>query len=108
MTAAQVREVVTRLVEGGHWHPGDPSIFDAGYDVTRLAYCSPTCQWQVLGRLRSDRPLHVPAPTRWPGTNGRPRRHGSAFALADPATWPQPPVITPTRIIRYGTALAQV
>ena len=40
MTAAQVREVVTRLIEAGHWRGGDPAIlvvFDAGYDVTRLA-----------------------------------------------------------------------
>ena len=41
VTAAQVREVITRLIEAGHWREGDPAIlvvFDAGYDVTRLAY----------------------------------------------------------------------
>ena len=38
VTAAQVREVVTRLAEAGHWREGDPRIlvvFNAGYDVTR-------------------------------------------------------------------------
>ena len=41
MTAGQVREVVARLIAAGHWQPGDPDIlivFDAGYDMTRLAY----------------------------------------------------------------------
>jgi hypothetical protein len=41
VTAGQVREVVTRLAEAGHWREGDPPIlilFDAGYDVTRLAW----------------------------------------------------------------------
>src|SRR5207245_2678070 len=42
-----------------------------------------------------------------PGTQGRPRRHGREFALADPATWPQPPVATTTATTRYGTAAAQ-
>ena len=51
--------------------------------------------------------LHFPVPARQPGTQGRPRRHGSEFALADPATWPQPPVITTTATTRYGTAVAQ-
>jgi len=41
------------------------------------------------------------------GTQGRPRRHGTEFALADPATWPQPPVTTTTATTRYGTAVAQ-
>src|ERR1022692_3992031 len=34
VTAAQVREVVTRLIAAGHWRAGDPAIlivFDAGY-----------------------------------------------------------------------------
>ena len=41
VTAAQVREVITRLVSAGHWRQGDPPvlvIFDAGYDPMRLAY----------------------------------------------------------------------
>ena len=41
VTAAQVREVVDRLIAAGQWQPGDPDIlivFDAGYDVTRLAH----------------------------------------------------------------------
>src|SRR6516164_5008082 len=41
ITAAQVRDVVGRLIAAGHWRAGDLPIlvvFDAGYDVTRLAW----------------------------------------------------------------------
>ena len=110
VTAAQVRDVVTRLIEAGHWSEGDPGIlviFDAGYDVMRLAYRLADLPVEVLGRLRSDRVLHLPVPERQPGTQGRPRRHGSEFALADPATWPGPLVATTTQTTQYGTATAQ-
>ena len=91
VTAAQVRDVVTRLVAAGHWREGDPAIlvvFDAGYDVTRLAWLLADLPVQLLGRLRSDRVMQLPAPPRPPGTRGRPRKHGGELALADPATWP--------------------
>jgi hypothetical protein len=110
VTAGQVREVITRLIEAGHWREGDPGIlviFDAGYDAPRLAYLLADLPVEVLGRLRSDRVLYFPAPARRPGANGRPRRHGGELALADPATWPQPPVTTRTETTRYGTARAQ-
>ena len=93
VTAAQVRDVVTRLIAAGHWREGDPAIlvvFDAGYDVTRLAYLLADLPAELLGRLRSDRVMQLPAPPRQPGTNGRPRKHGRELALADPATWPAP------------------
>jgi hypothetical protein len=73
----------------------------------RLAYRLADLPVEVLGRLRSDRVLHFPEPERRPGTRGRPRRHGGEFALADPATWPAPPVATTTETTRYGTAAAQ-
>jgi hypothetical protein len=110
VTAAQVRDVITRLIAAGHWREGDPAIlviFDAGYDPMRLAYRLADLPVEVLGRLRSDRVLHFPEPERRPGTRGRPRRHGGEFALADPATWPPPPVTTTTATSRYGTALAR-
>src|SRR5213078_3514377 len=54
VTAAQVREVVARLAGAGHWHQGDPAIlviFDAGYDVVRLAFLLADLPVEVLGRL---------------------------------------------------------
>jgi hypothetical protein len=108
VTAAQVREVVTRLIEAGHWREGDLGIlvvFDAGYDVTRLSWLLADLPVELLGRLRSDRVMQLPAPPRQPGTKGRPRKHGCGLALADPATWPAPPITTSTVTARYGTAV---
>ena len=110
VTAAQVREVVSRLIAAGHWRDGDPPVLvivDAGYDPMRLACQLAGLPVEVLGRLRSDRVLHFPVPARQPGTNGRPPRHGRQFALADPATWPEPAVTTATATTRYGTAVAR-
>jgi hypothetical protein len=110
ITAGQVREVVTRLIAAGHLRQGDPDIlviFDAGYDPMRLAFALADLPVEVLGRLRSDRVLHLPVPARQPGTQGRPPMHGRQFALADPATWPPPPVTTTTMTTRYGTAVAR-
>jgi hypothetical protein len=107
VTAAQVRDVVHGLIAAGHWHHGDPDIvvvFDAGYDLTRLAWLLRDLPAEVLGRLRSDRVMHFPAPAREPGTNGGPARHGAALKLADPQTWPAPAAATVTWTTRYGTA----
>jgi DDE superfamily endonuclease len=112
VTAAQVRDVVMRLIEAGHWHAGDPDIlivFDSGYDLTRLAWLLRDLPAEVAGRLRSDRVMHFPAPprpARPAGTGGRPPRHGPALKLADLQTWPAPAVTTVTETTRYGTATA--
>ena len=109
VTAAQVRGVVSRIMAAGHWRDGDPDIlavFDAGDDLTRLAWLLADLPVEVLGRLRSDRVMYFPAPPRLPGTNGRPLRHGAAFKLAGPRTWPAPAAATCTQTARYGTARA--
>ena len=109
VTAGQVREVIVRLIRAGQWHEGDPDIlviFDAGYDVTRLAWLLADLPVDLLGRLRSDRVMQLPAPPRQPGALGRPRKHGGELALADPATWPAPQIITSTLTSRYGRAVA--
>jgi DDE superfamily endonuclease len=110
VTAAQVRGVVGGLTAAGHWREGDPAIlvvFDAGYDVTRLAWLLADLPVELLGRLRSDRVMGLPAPPRPPGTIGRPRKHGGDLALSDPATWPAPQITTSTETSRYGMAVAQ-
>ena len=109
VTAGQLRQVVERIIAAGHWCDGDQDIlvvFDAGYDLTRLAWLLRDLPVEVLGRLRSDRVMYFPAPPRQPGTNGRPLRHGPAFKLADPGTWPAPAAAACTQTSRYGTARA--
>jgi hypothetical protein len=110
VTAAQLREVVGRLRQAGHWRQGDPEIlivFDAGYDVTRLAHLLADLPVELLGRLRSDRVFCSPPPPRTPTAPGRPPRHGREFKLADPATQPEPDTLTHTNTTRYGTAEAR-
>jgi hypothetical protein len=110
VTAAQLRDAVTRIIAAGHWHEGDPGILavlDSGYDLTRLAWLLGDLPLEVTGRLRSDRVMYFPVPPREPGATGRPPRHGPAIRLADPATWPDPAVTTVTETSRYGTAEAR-
>jgi hypothetical protein len=112
VTAAQVRDVVTRIIASGQWKEGDPDIiivFDAGYDLTRLAWLLAGLPADITGRLRSDRVMHFPAPplpARPASTGGRRPRHGHKLAFEDPQTWPGPAVTTVTGTARYGTATA--
>src|SRR5512142_667020 len=112
VTAAQVRDVVTRIIAAGQWEPGDPDImavFDAGYDLTRLAWLLRDLPVEIAGRLRSDRVMHFPAPplpARPASTGGRRPRHGAALKLDEPETWPGPATVTVTETARYGTATA--
>lgn len=109
VAAAQVRKVAARIVAAGHWRDGDPDIlvvFDAGYDLTRLAWLLGGLPAGVLGRLRSDRVMYFPAPPRLPGTSGRPLRHGAAVRPASERSWPAPAAATVTQTTRYGTARA--
>ena len=109
VTAAQVRDVVTRLIAAGHWREGDPDVIvvlDSGYDLTRLAWLLRDLPVDVTGRLRSDRVTYFPVPPRVPGANGLPPRHGARLGLSEPADWPEPAAATVTETSRYGTAKA--
>jgi hypothetical protein len=113
VTAAQVRDVAGRLIAAGQWREGSPDIlvvFDAGYDLARLAWLLRDLPVEVSGRLRSDRVMYAPAPPQAarqiPGTGGRRPRHGHKLAFGEPATWPEPAAVTVTQTARYGTATA--
>ena len=106
-TAAQLRDLVTRLRQAGQHRDTDPDILvvlDAGYDITRLAHLLADLPVELLGRVRSDRVFCFPAPPRPPGSTGRPSRHGDTFDLdrADD----QPAVATTSDTSRYGAARA--
>lgn len=93
VTAAQVRRVVTDLIDGGQWEPGDADIlvvFDAGYDAPRMAYLLDGLPIEVLGRMRADRVMRRPAPSRsspWP-TPTVAATPGTATSSASPSPRP--------------------
>lgn len=103
VTAAQLREVVERLITAGQYRDGDLPIVivaDAGYDLPRLVFLLKGLPVEVLGRMRGDRVLRRTAPTRTEfqqanPLGGRPPKHGGEFVFGDPATWaprtPGPP-----------------
>ncbi len=80
-------------------------MLDAGYDVTRLACLLTDLPVELLGRVRSDRVCHFPAPPQ-AGTVGRPAKHVPEFALTYPSTHPEPDVNTTSDTSRYDTAQA--
>jgi hypothetical protein len=65
----------------------------------------PGWPYSVIAALEPGRVMQLPAPPCQLGTMGRPRKHGGELALADPATWPAPPVTTSTVTSRYGTTV---
>lgn len=110
VTAVQIREVVQRLISAGQWRPGAPDILavlDAGYDAPRIAHLLADLPVEILGRMRSDRVLRRPVPSRTSGTNGRPPKHGSEFVFGDPSTWGSEQAVTTADTRLYGTATAQ-
>ncbi|MFC9976719.1 NF041680 family putative transposase [Spirillospora sp. NPDC127200] len=114
VTAAQLREVVERLICAGQHRDGDLPIVivaDAGYDLPRLVFLLKDLPIEVLGRMRGDRVLRRTAPSRdeFHRANplgGRPPKHGGEFVFGDPTTWGAPHARTTTPGTRYGTAVA--
>jgi hypothetical protein len=106
VTAAQLREVVARLMEAGHWEDGDPPILvalDAGYHPARLAWLLADLPVMLVVRVRSDRVFYGPPPPRRPGRpGGRPPRHGAPVSCAGPAAWPGADVTVQAASPRYG------
>jgi hypothetical protein len=100
-TADQVRNLVNRLRPAA----GDPVplfVFDAGYDPIALTVDLAEVRAQIAVRIRDDRVFYADPPPREPGTKGRPPRHGLAFRLADPTTWPAPDATHVAEDPRYG------
>ncbi|MER5642646.1 NF041680 family putative transposase [Kitasatospora sp. NPDC002227] len=110
VTAAQLRDVVVRLIAAGHWREADPDILivmDSGYDGPRLAHVLADLPVEIVVRLRSDRVmLRDPEPPRSTARGGRPRRHGGVLTLAQPASWHTPDATSTTETTRYGKAEA--
>ena len=110
VTAAQLREVVTRIIAAGHWSNGDPDmliVMDAGYDSAYLSHALADLPVVLVGRLRSDRVmLRDAGPARSGPRGGRPRKHGGVLTFAKPESWHTPEITTVTDTTRYGKAEA--
>jgi hypothetical protein len=105
VTAAQLREVVTRLIAAGHHRPGDPPVIvvmDAGYSPVQLAWLLRGLPVTIVARVRSDRVFRRPALPRAPGARGRPARHGPPVRCDDPATWGSPGTDAVAAAARHG------
>lgn len=109
VTADQLREVLRGTLNAGHWKIGDPPVLvvaEVGYDGPRLAYLLRDLPVRIVVRMRSDRVFFNPVPDdyRVGPKGGKPRSHGTRFALADPATWRDPERDSKHTTRRYGTA----
>ncbi|MGV9387055.1 transposase [Nonomuraea sp. NPDC003707] len=98
LAPVKLRQVVERLIEVGQHTADDPSILivvDAGYDVPRLAFLLADLPVELLGRMRSDRVLRRPAPSREEfdrahPCGGRYPKRGAEFDFGRPETWGDP------------------
>jgi hypothetical protein len=115
VTAAQLREVVARLIAAGHWKDGGPDIIivmDSGYSGTRLAHLLAGLPVTVVARVRCDRVYYGPPPPRAEGVRGRTARHGEPVKCDDPATRGSPDLEAGAESARHGplavTAWARV
>jgi hypothetical protein len=103
--AAQIRALCGRLPAGG---PLPWFVFDGGYDSAQLTLDLADARVAVLVRLRSDRCFYAdPPPAARSPRGGRPRRHGTKFNCADPATWPTPTATLSTTDDQYGSVTVQ-
>ncbi|MFJ2577081.1 NF041680 family putative transposase [Kitasatospora aureofaciens] len=111
VTAAQLRDVVERLVQDRQRQVGDPEIWivmDSGYDVAYLTHALADLPVVLVGRLRSDRVmLRDAGPARSGPKGGRPRKHGGVLTFAKPDSWHEPEITTVTDTTRYGRAEAR-
>ncbi|GGS13122.1 hypothetical protein GCM10010236_79360 [Streptomyces eurythermus] len=115
VTTVQIREVIERLVAAGQWRPDDPEVLvvlDAGYDAPRIAHLLGDLPVEILGRLRSDRVMRRPTPSREEfhvaiPKGGRPPKHGGEFVFGESATWGNEQAVTVTGTRLYGKATAQ-
>ncbi|MEU3192026.1 transposase [Streptomyces sp. NPDC006992] len=98
VTAAQVQDLVERLITAGQWNEGEPPIWivlDAGYDVMRLAWLLSDLSVELLGHLRSDRVMRRRAPSREEyyrahPRGGHPPRHGGESIFKIARNWGAP------------------
>ena len=98
-TIQQVARLVERLPDDGQV---PMFVFDAGYDPIAIGAALTDTRAQVLVRIRGDRVFYTDPDQRAAGTVGRPRRHGTRFALSDTASAPVPTAELSVQDKRHG------
>jgi hypothetical protein len=88
VAVAQVKDLLRRPPGTGGAVP--LFVFDAGYDPVKLQRGLESSGAHVLVRLHSNRAFYADPEEVESRPVGRPRRHGSKFALPDPESWPEP------------------
>ena len=78
-------------------------VFDAGYHPIALTHGLAGTRAAIVVRIRSDRVFYPDPAPREPDSRGRPRRHGTRFGCAQPASWPEPDQTLTAEDSRYGT-----
>jgi DDE superfamily endonuclease len=89
VAVAQVKDLLRRRTPGTR-EAVPLFVFDAGYDPLKLQRGLEGHRAHLLVRLHSNRAFYTDPEEVEPRPVGRPRRHGSKFALPDPETWPEP------------------
>lgn len=101
IAVAQITALLPRLGQ----LPLDPLFaHDAGYDPVQLTVGLADTPAQIVVRIRNDRVFFTRAPQPPPlrGKPGRPKRHGTRFHCAHPASWPTPDLTGTHHDKRYG------
>jgi hypothetical protein len=99
----QVRALLPRL-DHDRQPLGDQQplfLFDGGYHPAQLTVALADTAAQIAVRVRDDRVFFTRAPQRT-GRPGAPRRHGTRFHCAHPASWPTPHDTATTDTLAYG------
>lgn len=105
IAAGQLNHVLQGIIAAGHWREGDPKIlvlFDAGYNIPRLAWLLSAFPVEVIGRLKSSRVFSYPPEIPQHPRRGRKALHGKEFKLKEPETWGPAATSNTGESPRYG------
>jgi hypothetical protein len=98
-TIEQVTRLAQRLPDDGQV---PMFVFDAGYDPIAIGAALTDTAAQVLVRIRGDRVFYTDPHHPAAAAIGRPRRHGTRFALSDPESAPVPTAELSVQDKRHG------
>lgn len=108
VAADQIRALLPRVTHTRRDEPVDARhdeplfVLDAGYHPAHLTRRLADTPAQIVVRIRDDRVFFTRAPQPAAGAPGRPRRHGTRFHCAHPASRPIPDTTHHENTTTYG------